>query len=94
MARPAHPESLGPMRSARFPRDVDEALLQFADKNTGGNVAEALRLVVKQALGHRPGLSGLSSSMKSSGYNAGLRAGLAEARSALATALNELWRPE
>lgn len=92
MPREKYPNELAKYRTVAFPVQVDRALEQFAEENTSGNVAEALRLLVQQALGKRGGLSGLSDSLEASGYNAGLRQGLQEARAAIAGALNELWR--
>lgn len=80
------------MRGVRFEEETDAALVQFADENTAGNVAEALRLLVGQTLRSSGALGGLGRSLKVDGYNAGLRAGLSEARSAIAGALNKLWR--
>ena len=92
MPRERHPEELAKYRTVSFPVKIDTAIEQFAEETTGGNVAEAIRLLVRQALGQRGGLSGLSVSLEESGYNSGVRQGLQEARAAIAGALNELWR--
>jgi len=75
---------------------VDQVLMQqlrdFATESTGGNVSEALRLILREKLSAR-GLAGLGRALEDTGYNEGLRQGKAEASAAIAEALNELWRP-
>lgn len=77
--------------NATIDTELMDQLRQFADANTQGNVSSALRLLLTQGLSSG-GLSGLGRSMQKTGYNDGLRAGLTEARAAIASALNGLWR--
>lgn len=85
------PKLKNPTVGVNLDDDLHAALVQFAQDNTGGNVSEALRQILQQQLTPR-GLSGLGRTLESSGYNAGLRQGVSEARRAIARALNALWK--
>lgn len=69
-------------------------LHDWADQHTGGNKSDAIRMLLQESLGSSTALSGLEGSLEDRGYNAGLRRGLAEARTAIAESLNEKWKQE
>ena len=71
--------------------ELHAALVEFAENNTAGNVSEALRQIIQDKF-VSGGFAGLEASLEASGYNAGLRQGVSEARRAIAQALNGLWR--
>lgn len=92
MPRARAPTALGKYRTVSFPQDVDERLEEFAVENTGGSIAEALRLLVTQALGDSGSLNGLTQSLEDAGYNQGLRLAGQDAKAAIAATLNKLYR--
>ena len=92
MPRPRGAHSPGPVRGVRFSAEVDNAVLDFAGESTGGNISDAIRLLVEEVLQKKGGLSGFAQDLEDQGYNAGLRAASHEARVTIAAALNKLWR--
>mgnify|MGYP001598340768 CR=1 FL=1 len=92
MPRQALPFESGPYRSVKLDARVDAEVVEFAKETTGGNVAEALRLLIGQALERGGRLSGFSDSLEERGYNAGFTNGLSEARTAIAEVLNKRWK--
>lgn len=78
--------------SAQLDSETLMKLNEWADQHTAGNKSDAIRMLLSEALGSSSALSGLEGSLEDRGYNAGMRTGLAEARSAIAEALNGLWK--
>lgn len=77
------PTALGKYRTVSFSKEVDSALVEFAEENTGGNLAEALRLLVTNGLKTPPDVTA---------YKVAYRAGMRDVKAAIAQALNEKWR--
>lgn len=91
MPRPSQGLSDKPV-ATKLDGEVLEALQDFAEKNTGGNISEAMRLLLSEALRSKGQLKGLSRSLEDEGRLEGRRQGIYEVRQKVAAALNELWQ--
>lgn len=88
MPRAQPKEEVGKYRTVAFPLDVDAELERFAEENTDGNIAAALRVIVQQALSTRSGLSGLGVDLQKAGYRDGARGVQRKVLAAVANAVN------
>jgi hypothetical protein len=79
--------------SARIEPEVKDALVDYTAQN-GVSASNAINDLLKNALLSRGGQLGAlaSENLRDRGYNAGLRQGLHDAKTAITEAMSGLWR--